>query len=159
MRKDGLEYGALLMLLLLTLSARSVFAHCEIPCGIYDDSMRIDMLAEHITTIEKSMMMIVELSQQKETNYNQLARWVINKENHALHLQDIIWQYFMTQRIKPTEKEDGDRYTMYIKQLAVLHQMLFYAMKAKQTTDLTNVKRLRSLLEEFRTIYFGDEHK
>ncbi len=26
-------------------------AHCEIPCGIYDDEMRINMIAEHITTI------------------------------------------------------------------------------------------------------------
>ncbi|MDY6953871.1 MAG: superoxide dismutase [Ni], partial [Thermodesulfobacteriota bacterium] len=33
-------------------------AHCEIPCGIYDDQMRIDMIAEHITTIEKSMKQI-----------------------------------------------------------------------------------------------------
>jgi len=159
MRKDGLECSVLLMLLLLILSARSVFAHCEIPCGIYDDSMRIDMLAEHITTIEKSMMMIVELSQQKEVNHNQLVRWVTNKENHAQYLQDIVCQYFMTQRIKPTEEEDGDHYITYVKQLTLLHQMLFYAMKAKQTTDLTNVKQLRSLLEEFRTIYFGSEHK
>jgi nickel superoxide dismutase len=28
---------------------------CEIPCGIYDDEMRINMIAEHITTIEKSV--------------------------------------------------------------------------------------------------------
>ena len=32
-----------------------LFSHCEIPCGIYNDKMRIDMIKEHITTIEKSM--------------------------------------------------------------------------------------------------------
>ena len=31
------------------------FAHCQIPCGIYDDKMRFTMMAEHVTTIEKSM--------------------------------------------------------------------------------------------------------
>ena len=31
-----------------------VFSHCEIPCGIYDDPMRLDMMAEHITTITRT---------------------------------------------------------------------------------------------------------
>jgi hypothetical protein len=29
-------------------------------------------------------------------------------------------------------------------------------MKAKQTTDLSNVEKLRTLLAEFRTDYFAD---
>ena len=40
----------------------SVQAHCQIPCGIYGDEMRFQMLEEHITTIEKSMKLIGELS-------------------------------------------------------------------------------------------------
>ncbi|MHC4338568.1 MAG: hypothetical protein ACYSTG_11600 [Planctomycetota bacterium] len=28
-------------------------------------------------------------------------------------------------------------------------------MKSKQTTDLANVEKLKSLLAEFRTVYFG----
>ncbi len=35
------------------------FAHCEIPCGIYDDEMRIKIINEHIVTVEKSMNQIV----------------------------------------------------------------------------------------------------
>jgi len=27
------------------------FAHCQVPCGIYDDQARLDALEEHITTI------------------------------------------------------------------------------------------------------------
>ena len=41
--------------------ATHAWAHCEIPCGIYDDHMRIHMIEEHITTIEKSMQQIVVL--------------------------------------------------------------------------------------------------
>jgi len=32
-------------------------------------------------------------------------------------------------------------------------------MRAKQTTDLANVEKLRSLLKEFREAYFGPEEK
>ena len=58
-------------------------AHCEIPCGIYDDEMRFQMIAEHITTIEKSMKEIQAIQKETPVNYNQLIRWIMNKEEHA----------------------------------------------------------------------------
>lgn len=157
MRKVGLSGNVLaVVLLLMVLSVNTVFSHCEVPCGIYDDEMRFDMIAEHITTIEKSMNMITTLAQEQNKNYNQLIRWVTNKEHHANEIQDIVYQYFMTQRVKPVDKANRDAYTKYIKQLTLLHEMLVYAMKAKQTTDITHVEKLKSLLEEFREVYFGD---
>ena len=71
-----------------------VFAHCEIPCGIYNDKLRINLLNEHITTIGKSMTQIMEYSKDGNKNYNQLIRWVNNKEEHANQFQDIITQYY-----------------------------------------------------------------
>jgi len=44
---------------LLFATSPMIFSHCEIPCGIYDDPMRLDMMAEHIGTIEKSMKQIL----------------------------------------------------------------------------------------------------
>ena len=122
-------------------------AHCEIPCGIYDDEMRIKMITENITTIEKSMNQIKQLEQEKNQNSNQLIRWVVNKEHHADKLQEIVTQYFMTQRIKLDAKD-------YDKKLALLHQMLVYSMKCKQTTDLSHVNKLRELVKEFQGLYF-----
>ncbi len=130
------------------LAATFVAAHCEIPCGIYDDKLRIQQIAEHATTIEKSMKQIMELSKGGPTNYNQLIRWVSNKEAHANEIQHIVSQYFMTQRIKPDAKQ-------YTEKLAALHNMLIYVMKCKQTTDINNVKMLRSSLKEFEGLYFG----
>ena len=49
---------------IICLFSLSAFGHCEIPCGIYDDEMRIEMISEHIGTIEKSMNEIMHL--QKE---------------------------------------------------------------------------------------------
>ena len=84
-------------------AAAQVSPHCEIPCGIYDDQARITLLKEHITTIEKSMDQIEELQSKQDKDYNQLVRWIVNKEDHAEKLMGIVTQYFMTQRIKPAQ--------------------------------------------------------
>lgn len=129
------------------------FGHCEIPCGIYGDQMRIDMIAEHTRTIEKSMNMIRELGDQEDVNYNQLVRWINNKELHANKIQEIVYQYFMNQRVKPVEDSGAASYQKYVRQITLLHRMLVQAMKAKQTTDLGHVQELRSLLDAFKTAY------
>ena len=147
------RYLALIMAFaMVALGAATVGAHCEIPCGIYDDQLRADLIAEHSTTIEKSMKKIVELSKQNPVNYNQLVRWISNKEKHADEIQHIVTQYFMTQRLKPDAKK-------YSEKLAVLHKMLIYAMKCKQGTDVAHVSTLRSLTKEFEILYFGHSDK
>jgi nickel superoxide dismutase len=100
--------------------------------------------------------MIVELSAEGEKNYNQLVRWIDNKETHAGYFQDIISQYFMTQRIKPLGPEE-EHYQSYIEKITLLHQMLITAMKTKQTTDVEVARELQGQLERFRTLYFGSE--
>lgn len=137
----------------------SSFAHCEIPCGIYDDEARLNLMAEHITTIEKSMNQIVELSAAGDKNYNQLVRWVNNKEAHADKYMEIVTQYFMTQRVKPAEQADSAQYTAYTKKVTLLHQMLVSAMKCKQTTDTAHTERLRQLLAQFHNLYQSDHGK
>jgi nickel superoxide dismutase len=130
-------------------------SHCELPCGIYGDGTRITMLEEDIATVEKSMAMITELSKEGDKNYNQLVRWVNNKEKHADLIQECVSQYFMTQRIKPADESKPAEHKKYLNELSLLHEMLIYAMKAKQTTDPVNVDKLRSLLQAFKTSYLG----
>ena len=137
------------------LMSQFVFSHCQVPCGIYDDQMRIKMIAEHITTIEKAMKQVIALSKEAKPNYNQIVRWVVNKEKHAEELSDIVTYYFMTQRLKPVPKTDARHYANYQRQLELLHHLLFYTMKAKQTTDLENIEKLRVLLKKFEEAYFG----
>ena len=149
--------AGLVLLSLVSLSALRVFSHCEIPCGIYDDEMRINMIAENITTIEKSMKQIVELSEQENQNLNQIVRWIQNKEKHADDISHVVTQYFMTQRLKPVDEKDSKAYEEYVSKLTLLHRMLVHAMKSKQTTDLANVEKLRSLLTGFETTYLTHE--
>ena len=136
------------LLTCLFLYSGIVSAHCEIPCGIYDDEMRVKMISEHIQTIEKSMNEINKLEKAGLSHHsNQLVRWIMNKEDHANQLQEIVSQYFMTQRIKFDTKD-------YDKKLSALHHMLVYTMKCKQTTDLENVEALKKLIKEFSDLYF-----
>lgn len=125
-------------------------AHCEIPCGIYDDEMRLEMISEHITTVEKSIHQIKDLANDKDKDYNQLIRWTNNKEQHATKIQHIVSQYFLTQRIKLEDKQ-------YDKKLAALHRMLVYAMKCKQGLAEDNVKKLRNATMDFKKLYLNLE--
>jgi nickel superoxide dismutase len=134
-----------------------VYSHCQIPCGIYDDPARLAAIAENITTIEKAMKSIEELSAQQKPNMNQIVRWVNVKDEHAEDIAHITSYYFMAQRIKPVDKSDAAGYEKYIRQITLLHEMLVYSMKAKQTTDLANVEKLRLLLVDFRNVYLGEQ--
>ena len=151
----------LFVVILLLAAAGSALAHCQIPCGIYNDAARFDMLNEDITTIEKAMTQMKELAAADTINYNQLIRWTDNKEKHADKFMSVIWEYFLTQRIQPVDSTAGEQYKDYLKKLELIHHMTYYAMKCKQTTDTANTDKLGSLVEEFRRLYFkehGHEH-
>mgnify|MGYP006292550283 CR=1 FL=1 len=140
--------------ILLMAQGNKSYAHCEIPCGIYGDSLRIEQIEEHIRTIEKSMNKIMELSKEGEKNYNQLVRWITNKEEHAKKIQDIVSQYFLHQRIKPAVPENEEAYEKYVTHLKLLHEILVYSMKAKQTTDMEYIEKLRMTVDKFEDAYF-----
>ena len=148
MKKIHLQ--VLITFCIVCLLSVNAFSHCEIPCGIYDDEMRIEMISEHIGTIEKSMNQIIQLQKGDHQHSNQLVRWIMNKEDHASEIQEIVSQYFMTQRIKTDAKDYG-------KKLGLLHEMLIYSMKCKQTTDVTHVGKMRDLVKEFQSLYFKSE--
>jgi len=133
-------------------SASTAVAHCEIPCGIYDDKARIGALLENADTVEKAMEKINELK--GGDDHNQLVRWIVNKETHAGNIQYIVTQYFMTQRIKPPAPGDSAAKAKYTRRLELLHGMLVHAMKSKQTTDAKHVETLRVLIKDFDKAYF-----
>lgn len=147
--------AALLVVTLCAFFAQKVFSHCEIPCGIYDDEARFKSLLENVTTVEKSMNQIIALSKESKPNNNQIVRWVMNKEHHAGDIIHILTQYFLTQRLKPVADKNSQEYKNYAKKLTLVHEMIVFSMKAKQTTDLENVTKLRSHIADFKTAYMG----
>ncbi len=129
--------------------------HCQVPCGIYGDKMRVDMLMEDCATIEKAMTSIQTLQEDAVPSANQLVRWVMNKESHAQNIQDTVAAYWLAQRVKaPKDAAGADKYHA---QLASMHRITVAAMKCKQTTDKAHVEALRKAALEFSDTYFSAE--
>jgi nickel superoxide dismutase len=123
-------------------------AHCEVPCGIYDDPARVALMFEDATTIGKAVDEILALAGRTDApSVNQAARWVHTKEEHATRIQHTIAQYFMTQRIKPAEAGSA-AWEAYATSLAEHHAVLLAAMKTKQTVDPAAVEALRAAIEK-----------
>ena len=126
-------------------------AHCQIPCGIYGDALKIIQIKEDYKTIKKAMNQIVVLSaKQTPLSSNQLTRWIIIKEKHCSDIQIAFSEYFLTQRIKENSEE-------YIKQTLTAQKVLINAMKCKQNIDSNFVSDGLKLVDIFSNYYF-DSH-
>ncbi len=125
----------------------SAYSHCQIPCGIYDDHARIQMMLEDTATIEKSMNLISELAGKTDAqSQNQLVRWVMNKERHSQNIISNISDYFLTQRVKTTQKD-------YLERLKQHHAVIVAAMKAKQNADIKYAASLRTSIKALLSYY------
>ena len=119
-------------------------AHCQVPCGIYDDAARISAMMEDTATITKAMKQINELSDKHDAlNINQSMRWINTKEHHASHIITTVSEYFLTQKVKVVES-GADGYQAYLENLADHHHVLKAAMKTKQTVDPANAVALQT---------------
>jgi len=132
--------------------------HCQIPCGIYGDTLRIDLMMEDADTIEKSMKTLTAMEGEDSPSRNQMVRWVVNKEEHAQKIQDQVAAYWLAQRVKAPKDgaEEGAR-ERYVKQLVLMHGITVAAMKCKQTTDVGHVATLRKLALDFSETYFSTD--
>lgn len=127
------------------------YSHCQIPCGIYDDHARVKTMLEDVATARKAVGLIAELSKKSDAqSNNQIVRWVINKESHTQNIISTISDYFLTQRVKPKQKD-------YIERLKKHHAVIVAAMKVKQNADMSYVDALEASIEALLPYY--PEHK
>ena len=126
-------------------------AHCQIPCGIYDDHARVQSMLEDAATVAKSVTLINELAGKTDAqSQNQLIRWVTNKERHAQNIISTISDYFLTQRVKASQED-------YLERLAKHHAVIVAAMQTKQNAEQKYVVALRASIEALAPYY--PEHK
>ena len=129
------------------ISSNWLFAHCQVPCGVYGDSARFTQMLEDQTTIAKAISQINDLTGRKDAqSANQLSRWVSTKEDHANKIQKIIAEYFLIQRIKSSSEKYEDL-------LKGAHSVMVAAMKCKQGVDADSATGLKSAIENFQSIY------
>ncbi|MHC5005245.1 MAG: superoxide dismutase [Ni] [Planctomycetota bacterium] len=133
-------------------------AHCEVPCGIYDDHARVTRMLEDAATIGKATDQIMALEGQGDAqSVNQMVRWVMTKDQHATSIQDSIGQYFLHQRVKPAPMGSPE-WNDYVMRLTEHHAVMVAAMKTKQTVDRGNVAALQSAIQRISKYYPAPAH-
>lgn len=126
-------------------------SHCQVPCGIYDDHARVNAMFEDAATTRKAVNSLTELSGKTDPqSNNQIVRWVMNKEKHAQNIIATISDYFLTQRVKPSQED-------YIERLQRHHAVIIAAMKVKQNADMKFVIDLEAAITGLAGYY--PEHK
>ncbi|MCI4344057.1 MAG: superoxide dismutase, Ni [Thermoplasmata archaeon] len=128
-----------------------VYAHCDIPCGIYDPhEAQIAAL-----TVVRMMQLIAELPkpaagakpEEVEAFQSKLARYTLVKEQHAERVKSelrVIW---------------GDYFTPdHAKSMPTLHETFWKAMKsaskARQGTSLADAQELSSQVQQVAEMFW-----
>lgn len=130
----------------------AAWAHCQIPCGIYDDHARVQAMLEDAATIRKGVVELNALAGQTDVqSLNQIVRWVGNKEEYAQKIIATISDYFLTQRVNPDQAD-------YMERLKKHHAVILAAMKAKQNADLATVDELTAIIQALAPYYPEHDH-
>lgn len=131
--------------------APAAFSHCQVPCGIYDDHARVQSMLEDAQTAKKSVDQISALAGKSDPqSSNQLNRWISNKEDHAQRIISTISDYFLTQRVKPSQSDYDERLRRH-------HAVIVASMKVKQNADMKHVRDLEMSIQQLQSYY--PEHK
>lgn len=150
-----LTLPALLLFAAVNLLPQNAAAHCQVPCGIFTDQLRFEAMLEDTTTIAKAIDQVSEnlaamADEPTPLVVNQLSRWISTKEDHANHIQKVIADYFMAQRIKT----DADN---YVEQLKAAHAVMQAAMKVKQDAAPEKAEALKNAIFDLYRAYEGKE--
>ncbi len=78
------------------------------------------------------------------------VRWVDNKESYAQQIIETIADYFLTQRVKSSQKD-------YVQRLKDHHAVIVGAMKVKQNAAMGPVDELEALVKVLLGYYHEHE--
>jgi hypothetical protein len=144
--------------LVVTVPPLSTDCHCQVPCGIFDDPIRVALLKEHAATIKKAMLELNRISEEaapsgeqfSSQDFNQAARWVTVKEEAASQIMEIVAMYMLAQRVKKASFASVEEYHHA---LELHHTLLQSAMKTKQTVDLDAYLKLENAIADVGGMY------
>ncbi len=130
---------------------RTVFAHCDIPCGIYDPHeaqiaaltiLRMDQLIKELPKGSASAS-----AEEREAYVSKVSRYMLVKEQHAEKLKQevrVIWGDYIT--------------ADHLKQHPTLHETVFRILKAsskaRHGTNLAEAEELVKIVQEFSEIFW-----
>lgn len=116
------------------------FAHCDIPCGIYDPHAA-QVAAHTVVRMDSLIADVVKGGVSSAEDRNKLVRYISVKEQHAeilKHEVEVLWSDYF----KPD----------HLKEVPGLHELVWntlkLASKAKQSTDLKVAEELLESVEK-----------
>ena len=122
----------------------TAYAHCDIPCGIYDP--------HHAQVAAFTVLRMVNLVNQLDKNApdyaHKFARYTASKEEHAelcKHEVRVIWGDFF----KPAVHGDN-----FSKANDLSHKIMLAGSKARQEVNEQAAKDLINLVNEFATVFW-----
>lgn len=121
------------------LPAKTAYAHCDIPCGIYDPHNA--QMAAH------TVLRMMNLINEAKGDVHKISRLTRVKEDHAELVKHDIgviwWDYFKEEHLK----EYPDLHLL-------VYEIMKLASKAKQEVDLNTANNLLSKVQEFAEIFW-----
>jgi len=109
-------------------------------------------MLEDAATVIKATIMLAELAGKTDAqSQNQATRWVMNKEQHAQKIIETIGDYYLTQRVKPSQAD-------YTERLIKHHAVILAGMKAKQNADSAYATALAESVKALSGYYPGHVH-
>ena len=135
----------LIKLITKILPAKRIYAHCDIPCKIYDPYAA--QIAAH--SVIRMTQMLIELENEGDDKayHSQIARLTKVKEDHAeicKHEVRVIWgDYFKPEMIE----KFPDLHTL-------VFEIMHFASKARQTIDLEASRELLSKVQQFAEMFY-----
>jgi nickel superoxide dismutase len=125
---------------------RTVHAHCDVPCGVYDPAQaRIE--AESVKAIQERYQKADEMKSDAETVEDYKARCLVVKEERSDLVKHHLWVLW-TDYFKPNHLENYPQ----------LHELFWNATKeaglAKKSQDPTQGQKLLDQIDEISKIFW-----
>jgi nickel superoxide dismutase len=129
----------------------TIFGHCQMPCGIYDDQMIYDKIDQFYLTMVKAVGILTEKHDPETVqDKNQFVRWVMLKEKSCDEVADILTTYFLQQKFKPGDDDTTDL-------LKSAHKLLFLLVEIKQHVDLKIVRDFGKEWDRFKQLFHPEQ--
>jgi len=123
----------------------SLSAHCQMPCGIYDDQMVYDEVNQFYLTMFKAVKALQNNKFNSDEDRNQFIRWVMTKERLCNEIAMLLTTYFFQQKIMPIDDN--------IDMVKSLHRLLFQLVAIKQNVDIKIVKDFGKEWDHFKVLF------
>lgn len=133
------------LLLFFTLFLSGLSAHCQMPCGIYNDQMVYDQINQFYLTVFKAVKNMEALKADSLEDRNKFVRWVITKDRLCDETAELITKFFLQQKIQPIDDN--------VDLLKSLHKLLFLLVAIKQNVDIKVVQDFNKEWEHFKYLF------